>query len=353
MSVRVVKPLNTIEKDSTIVFLAGPSVRPKNRTVDTYLWRTDVSNLLIHKSKDIDIVIANPEVDAKFDDWTLSRQIDWEVKYLNLAKVIIFWIPRDSGNPAFTTNIEFGEWMHSNKIVVGAPKDAERMDYIKDRCTKLGIPFSNTIEQTVDNAIKMLSTQKTEQSKMWFTADTHFGNERTLTLSKRPYSSVSEMGWDMVKRWNSVVSNNDTVFHLGDFGDASMVSHLNAKKIYLVPGNYDKPEILHELSLDSRVEVMSAPIVMPLDCLKDNDISKMVMMVHEPVYKSLHAGKIDFYLFGHIHNLQMVKKNGLNVGVDCHKFTPIDEETIKFYYTAIKEHYDENVFTGEVIKENV
>ena len=39
-----------------------------------------------------------------------------------------------------------------------------------------------------------------------------------------------------------------------------------------------------------------------------------------------------------------VKENGLNVGVDCHKFSPIDVETVLFYRNAICNHYDENVF---------
>jgi hypothetical protein len=40
----------------------------------------------------------------------------------------------------------------------------------------------------------------------------------------------------------------------------------------------------------------------------------------------------------------MVKRNGLNVGVDCHQFTPIDLSVVKFYYDAITKHYDHNVF---------
>jgi hypothetical protein len=42
----------------------------------------------------------------------------------------------------------------------------------------------------------------------------------------------------------------------------------------------------------------------------------------------------------------MVKRNGLNVGVDCHNFYPVSVETIVFYTVAIKKHYDENVFMG-------
>jgi hypothetical protein len=40
----------------------------------------------------------------------------------------------------------------------------------------------------------------------------------------------------------------------------------------------------------------------------------------------------------------MVKRNGLNVGVDCHNFCPIPIETVLFYRDAILNAYDENVF---------
>ncbi|HNA90554.1 MAG TPA: hypothetical protein PK989_14665, partial [Anaerolineales bacterium] len=52
----------------------------------------------------------------------------------------------------------------------------------------------------------------------------------------------------------------------------------------------------------------------------------------------------EFFLFGHVHQLQMVKRNGLNVGTDCHFFRPIDLQVVLFYRNAIYLHYDDNVF---------
>ena len=51
-----------------------------------------------------------------------------------------------------------------------------------------------------------------------------------------------------------------------------------------------------------------------------------------------------FNLFGHIHGKQLVKKFGLDVGVDGHHFMPIDESVVEFYYNAITKYYDNNVF---------
>lgn len=169
-------------------------------------------------------------------------------------------------------------------------------------------------------------------NKIFFTADTHFGSERTLELSKRPFSSVEEMNWEMVKRWNTTVSEGDTVYHLGDFGSPAYFHLLNGN-ILMVRGNYDSDYVMDLLKEDGAGEISKGHLF-PLNGLK-------FWLVHKPVDAD---DKAKFYLFGHVHKLRMVMTNGLNVGVDCHDFKPIDVETVMFYRNAIENHYDENVF---------
>ena len=176
-------------------------------------------------------------------------------------------------------------------------------------------------------------------SKIWFTADTHFGHQRTLELSKRPYSNVEEMNWDMVKKWNSVVGKDDFVYHLGDFGDFRFAEYLNGN-IILLFGNYERMELLNYDTVEhmmSGTYFHSYNIYGEYNLLIDDTIYSLV---HEPSNCSTDY----FKLFGHIHKLQMVKRNGLNVGVDCHDFYPIDLATVEFYRNAIERHYDEDVF---------
>ena len=182
--------------------------------------------------------------------------------------------------------------------------------------------------------------------KLWFTADTHWGSTRTLELSKRPFDSVEQMDKQIINNWNSVVTMEDTVYHLGDVGELHRLYELNAKHIKLVLGNYetDNFDNIKELSnqLDDRVDIIKFDLKnnsYKLATYVNIDNIKFAL-VHKPA-DSLPG---DFYLFGHIHKLQMVKKVGLNVGIDCHNFYPIDTETIMFYYNAIMNHYDENVF---------
>ena len=164
----------------------------------------------------------------------------------------------------------------------------------------------------------------------YFTSDTHFGNQRTLTLSKRPFDSVKQMDETIINNWNKKVKVSDTVYHLGDFGNHNIIKYLNGR-LKLLPGNYDDKEFLELINLKYEDILCNYEYLRNEDCF----------IFHEP---SLIKNLKHFYLFGHIHKLQMVKKNGLNVGMDCHNFQCIDIAEINFYRNAIENHYDENVF---------
>lgn len=165
---------------------------------------------------------------------------------------------------------------------------------------------------------------------VFFTADTHFGQARTLKLSRRPFTTVAKMDACMVQKWNAAVSAADTVYHLGDFGNPEMAKAL-AGKILFLPGNYDTAEITGILA-------RTCKIIQPNTVLKLSGFQ--FTLVHAPCT----ATGSGFFLFGHIHKLQMVKRNGLNVGVDCHHFCPLTLKGVLFYVGGIKHHYNQDVF---------
>jgi len=316
------------------IYLAGPTYRIIDGAEPPIGWRNKASQIL--ESWEGAVYIPEWRGGVKPEGWTYSRQVDWEMQAMENATVILFWIPRELPVlPAFTTNIEFGEFLQTGKIVVGAPKDAPNNRYIFERCSRSNVPTSHDLETCVLQAINLVKRLRGEIDTVHFTADTHFNHKRTLELSRRPFSSVLEMNSMMIYYWNGVVSRNGTVYHLGDFGDPSYIEHLNGKKIYIVPGNYDKPEILETLTKDPRVEILGPRSSYHID-------NNYFTLIHAPEDgKDVNM----FYLYGHIHKLQMVKMNGLNVGVDCHNFTPIDENEVMFYRSAVMQHYDDNVFT--------
>ena len=82
--------------------------------------------------------------------------------------------------------------------------------------------------------------------KIFLTSDTHFNHLNILRYESetRPFSSIEEMNEAIIANWNSVVSPEDTVYHLGDFFmgryDAieDILDRLNGT-IKLIRGNHD------------------------------------------------------------------------------------------------------------------
>lgn len=77
----------------------------------------------------------------------------------------------------------------------------------------------------------------------FFTSDTHFGDHRTINISRRPFASTADMDAAMIRRWNSVVTSQDEVWHLGDVARrpddvAALLARLNGTK-HLLCGNND------------------------------------------------------------------------------------------------------------------
>lgn len=81
---------------------------------------------------------------------------------------------------------------------------------------------------------------------LFFTADTHFADHRTINIHRRPFSSVSEMDDALVQGWNAVVGKDDEIWHLGDVARRAsdvpaLLERLNGTK-HLIRGNNDPAE---------------------------------------------------------------------------------------------------------------
>ena len=87
--------------------------------------------------------------------------------------------------------------------------------------------------------------------KIWITSDTHFCHNKDFVWQPRGFDSVHEMNEEIVKRWNSVVSPIDTVYHLGDVmlnDNAAGVRLLNQcnGNIRILTGNHDTATRIQE-----------------------------------------------------------------------------------------------------------
>ena len=151
----------------------------------------------------------------------------------------------------------------------------------------------------------------------WFTSDTHFYHWGIIIYCGRPFKSVNEMNEKLIRNWNSVVKEDDVVFHLGDFGwklaSKKFLSRLNGD-IIKIKGNHDKTSYS------------------PIDSLDMELGGKKLCLVHDP------ADSFGYYnVVGHVHNdwksIKIVNADGskslaVNVGVDQWNFTPISLKTL-------------------------
>ena len=149
------------------------------------------------------------------------------------ASAIIFWVDRTEEHPGLTTNIEIGEWLGKQGTYVGWPDTAIKNSYLQVRCNQRHVFVYKDLNSICKKVIEDLNRPATS----WFLADTHFGQQRTLELSKRPFINTYEMDLTMISNWNKNVRMQDTVYFLGDFGNydesLSYIETLNFGKLVL------------------------------------------------------------------------------------------------------------------------
>ena len=82
---------------------------------------------------------------------------------------------------------------------------------------------------------------------VYFSSDNHYFHANIIKYCSRPFRDVGEMNAAMVDNWNSVVSDEDVVFHLGDVSAGlrdrvddfkALIGSLRGKKV-LIRGNHD------------------------------------------------------------------------------------------------------------------
>ena len=131
----------------------------------------------------------------------------------------------------------------------------------------------------------------------------------------------------MVEKWNSVVTENDTVYHLGDFTlddihyFTKWVSQLHGT-IKILPGSHDQ-SWLNAFVDSEKVQVVAPLLSVTLpEIMKDNG-PQLVVLCHYAMRVWERSNYGTWHLFGHSHG--KLEGNGLSfdVGVDCTDFTPL------------------------------
>ncbi len=134
------------------IFLAGPT--PRSPGVKS--WRPKAISLL--RKHGYDGVVFVPEDRKKTDAiYDAGAYPEWEHRMMDMSDCIMFWIPRDLKTlPGFTTNVEFGLYSRTGKIIMGAPETAPSTRYLRLMSDKFYIPNFTSLEDTVNESLRRL-----------------------------------------------------------------------------------------------------------------------------------------------------------------------------------------------------
>lgn len=142
-------------KNKKSIFIAGPT--PRSNHIES--WRTIACKKL--EELGFDGIVYVPEYSTWKPKEDYVDQAMWERIALTEATVILFWIPRELPDmPAFTTNVEFGYWLHSGKVIYGHPENAKKVKYL-DWLYKLDynkepiLSFDDLLKESIDLANKL------------------------------------------------------------------------------------------------------------------------------------------------------------------------------------------------------
>ena len=160
--------------------------------------------------------------------------------------------------------------------------------------------------------------------KEYLIGDLHMFDENIIKFEKRQFENAEKAAWEMIRSWNSVVKEEDTVYVLGDLfyegcteeQIATIMARLNGK-VVLIVGNHDW-SLLDVLS--KYMEIIRYPIV------KDD----FWILSHEPMYVNEAAPYAN--IFAHVHNNPMYKtvsSRSFCVSAERINYTPILWEYVK------------------------
>jgi hypothetical protein len=146
-----VQPPEIVSVKGPVVFLAGP-VQGAPR------WQPEATARLLSKSPLVNV--ANPFG----TDTAWAQQWEWEAHYLQVADVILFWLPKEiqhecSRAYAQTSRFELGEWMaRGGPLVVGIEPGFVGEDYIRYRlgASRPDVVVCQTLPETCDAALHQI-----------------------------------------------------------------------------------------------------------------------------------------------------------------------------------------------------
>jgi hypothetical protein len=133
------------------LFLCGPTPR----TPGVRSWRAAAIDILDDIGFDGTVLVPERRDWGAICDY--SDQVEWEFAGLEQADALVFWVPRDGESlPGFTTNVEFGRYVGSGRVVYGRPDGRPHNRYLDWLYQKLtGRAPLSTLEETLRTGVAL------------------------------------------------------------------------------------------------------------------------------------------------------------------------------------------------------
>ena len=154
-------------------------------------------------------------------------------------------------------------------------------------------------------------------SKIFFTSDLHFSHQNILKFcpNTRKYDSVEEMNRGLIARWQEQVTEEDTVYILGDvfftkLDEALSITQQLPGHKHLILGNHDKV-IRNNSELIACFESVSEYKTITIDKIH-------VVLFHFPILNWDRLNYGSFHFHGHSHGQTPQLGRVMDVGVDTH-----------------------------------
>ena len=162
--------------------------------------------------------------------------------------------------------------------------------------------------------------------KIFLTSDTHFNHNKDFVYAARGFKTIEEMNEAIIKNWNAIVTDEDTVYLLGDVimgedlqAGLRLISKLKGKK-YLAYGNHDTDARLKAFKTNRFFEDIQMGYRLKYG-------KKNFILTHYPTVTANGEDIRTINLYGHTHqnesNFFEERIYMYHVGMDSHNCTPI------------------------------
>ena len=168
--------------------------------------------------------------------------------------------------------------------------------------------------------------------RRFVTSNLQLGRPQAIKKYNRPFKDVDEMTESLIKEWNSVVTSNDLVYHLGNFAwdpktAQDALERMNGQ-IWLLPAEYDDAVMILARKGMLRQGVKVINRILPLEAYK-------ATLSYWPMEAWPEKNKGYYSIIGHPQKQYKSDpaKKRINVSTDLWGYKPQDlEKTLQIFY---------------------